>query len=174
MVNVYAVRTHFHNKFIEFAILKLSRKMPLKKLNLFVCDIQSFLLALARGEVNARTDNVVLVYNNDLEVFIVQSIFNISFIALDVRTRDVFDFFEGTKVYKKLKPFKHKEDSVRMRVFFLILRGCDDVKICNDLLITQKKLREYKSQLTYGFFNERRNLFYLTLNGFLQAEVMAA
>ncbi|ADU72297.1 hypothetical protein [Pantoea sp. At-9b] len=174
MIKINSVITHLQNKFIECAIEKLSRNMPCNKLSLFVCDIHHFLLALTRGDINSRSKNVVLVYNNDLEVFILQSICDVSFVALDVRTQDVFDYFQGCKVFKKVKPFKQKEDNARMRVFLLILRGWDDDRICQTLLITMKKLREYKSQLTYTFFEKRRNLFYLTLNGFLQRDVLAA
>lgn len=174
MIKVDPLIIHLQNKFIEYAIEKLYREMPFTKMNLYACDIHYFLLALSKGEINARTKNIILIYNNELEVFILQSIFNISFVALDVRNRDVFDYFEGTKVFKKVKPFKEKADTARMRVFLLILRGWDDEKICDSLFITLKKLKEYKSQLTYTFFDKQRNLFYLTLNGFLQKEMLAA
>ncbi|MFQ1680443.1 hypothetical protein ACK08B_11355 [Pantoea dispersa] len=174
MTKINPVTTQLQNSFIECAIDQLSLSVPFNKVNLFVCDIHYFLIALSRGDINSRSKNVVLIYNNYLEVFILQSICDVSFIALDVRTQDVFDYFQGTKSFKKVKPFKQKEDSARMRVFLLILRGWDDNRICDTLLITMKKLREYKSQLTYTFFVKRRNLFYLTLNGFLQTEVLAA
>ncbi|WP_235056603.1 hypothetical protein [Pantoea sp. AS-PWVM4] len=163
-----------HNKFIGSAIDGLLQSINRPRQFYIVCDIHHFLVLLSRGDVNSRTKNVVLIFNNELEVFILQSICNVSFFALDVRSYDIFDFFKGTKEFKKVKPFKEKDDSARMRVFLLILRGWDDERICETLLITLKKLREYKSQLTYTFFEKRRNLFYLTLNGFLQTEVMAA
>ncbi|QGY32303.1 hypothetical protein [Pantoea cypripedii] len=166
--------TQLQNKFIEYAIENLSLQMPYNKMNYFVYDIHHFLLALSRGEVNSRSRNIVLLFNNELEVFILQSICDVSFFALDVRSLDVFDFFNGEKVFKKVKPFKEKDDSARMRVFLLILRGWDDERICHSLFITMKKLKEYKSQLTYSFFDKRRNLFYLTLNGFLKSDVLAA
>lgn len=166
--------TQLQNKFIKHAIENLSHDGRSFKMNNYVCDIHHFLLALSRGDINSKTKNIVLIFNNELEVFILQSICDVSFIALDVRTLDVFDYFQGARVFKKVKPFRQKEDSARMRVFLLILRGWDDEKICDTLFITLKKLREYKSQLTYTFFEKRRNLFYLTLNGFLQTEVMAA
>lgn len=162
------------NKFIEYAIENISYDMSHKKMKFFVCDIQHFLSALSRGDINSRTKNVVLIFNNEMEVFILQSVCDVSFIALDVRSLDVFDFFNGTRIFKKVKPFKEKQDNARMRVFLLILRGWDDEKICHSLFITMKKLKEYKSQLTYLFFETRRNLFYLTINDFLQREVMAA
>jgi len=174
MIKVNSITTQLQNKFIECAIENLFRNMPCNKLNLFVCDLHHFLLALTRGELNSRSKNVILVYNNDLEVFILQSICDVSVVALDVRTQDVFEYFQGYKIFKKVKPFKQKEDSTRMRVFLLILRGWDDVRICETLLITMKKLREYKSQLTYTFFEKRRNLFYLTLNGYLRRDLLAA
>ncbi|MDO6407395.1 hypothetical protein [Pantoea phytobeneficialis] len=174
MIKLEPLITHLENKFIEYAIEKLSRDMPYNKMNLFVCDIHHFLSALSRGEINSKSRNIVLIFNNELEVFILQSVCDVSFIALDVRTQDVFDYFQGAKLFKKVRPFKHKDDSARMRVFLLILRGWDDERICDTLLITLKKLREYKSQLTYTFFEKRRNLFYLTLNGFLQTEILAA
>ncbi|MDR6295894.1 MAG: hypothetical protein V4752_11355 [Pantoea dispersa] len=174
MVKIGSIITQLQNKFIEYAIEKLSSDMPFTKMNLFVCDIHHFLMALSRDEINAGARNVVLIYNNELEVFILQSICDVSFVALDVRSRDVFDYFQSVKVFKKVKPYKENADSARMRVFLLILRGWDDEKICHSLMITMKKLKEYKSQLTYLFFEKQRNLFYLTLNGFLQREMLAA
>lgn len=174
MININSVTTQLQNGFIEYAIEQLSRSVPFTKMSLFVCDIHYFLVALSRGNINSKSKNVVLVYNNDLEVFILQSICDVSFIALDVRTKDVFDYFKGEKYFKKVRPFRQMEENKRMRVFLFILRGWDDSRICNTLLITKKKLREYKSQLTYSFFDTRRNLFYLTLNDFLQTDVLAA
>lgn len=174
MIKINSVTTQLQNGFIEYAIEQLSSSISFNKMCLFVCDIHYFLTALSRGDINSRSKNVVLVYNNDLEVFILQSVCDVSFIALDVRTKDVFDYFQGAKYFKKVKPLKQKEHSARMRIFLLILRGWDDDKICNTLLITKRKLREHKSQLTYSFFDTRRNLFYLTLNDFLQTDVLAA
>lgn len=166
--------TQLQNKFIEYAVENLSHQMMYKKMNYFVYDIHHFLLALGRREINSRTRNVVLLFNNELEVFILQSLCDVSFFALDVRSLDIFNFFNGGKVFKKVKPFEKKEDSARMRVFILILRGWDDERICNSLFITLKKLKEYKSQLSYLFFEKRRNLFYLTLNGVIHRDTLAA
>ncbi|MDF7649022.1 hypothetical protein PUG42_10735 [Erwiniaceae bacterium L1_54_3] len=168
------VITHIQNKFIESAIVNLSSEMSFVRTNLLVFDVHHFMLALSREKTLPKYRNIIVIYSNELEVFILQSVCDISFYALDLRANDIFDFFKGGKVFKKIKPFTEREDSVRMRVFLLILRGWDDDRICHTLILTMKKLKEYKSQLTYLFFEKRRNLFYLTLNGFLQCDALAA
>lgn len=168
------VITHIQNKFIESAIENLSSEMSFIRADLLVFDVYHFMLALSRERSLLKKRNIIVIYSNELEVFILQSVCDFSFYALDLRDNDIFDFFKGRKVFKKIKPFKEKEDSVRMRVFLLILRGWDDDRICHALMLTMKKLKEYKSQLTYLFFEKRRNLFYLTLNGFLQCDALAA
>lgn len=168
------VITHIQNKFIESAIENLSSEMSFIRADLLVFDVYHFMLALSRERSLLKKRNIIVIYSNELEVFILQSVCDFSFYALDLRDNDIFDFFKGKKVFKKIKPFKEKEDSVRMRVFLLILRGWDDDRICHALMLTMKKLKEYKSQLTYLFFEKRRNLFYLTLNGFLQCDALAA
>lgn len=160
------VITHVQNKFIEIAIENLSSDKSFVRGNLLVFDVHHFLLALSRKKSMPKHRNIIVIYNNELEVFILQSVCDVSFYALNIRTNDIFVFFRCVKSFEKIKPFKEKEDSVRMRVFLLILRGWDDDMICHNLILTMKKLKEYKSQLTYFFFEKRRNLFYLTLNGF--------
>jgi len=168
------VITHIENKFIESAINNLSSETSFIRADFLVFDVHQFLQALSREKSLLKLHNVIVIYSNELEVFILQSVCDVSFYALDLRTNDIFDFFKGEKVFKKKKPLKKKDDNVRMRVFLLILRGWDDDRICHALIITMKKLKEYKSQLTSLFFEERRNLFYLTLNGFLQCEALVA
>lgn len=168
------VITHVQNKFIESAIESLSSEIPFIRASLLVFDVHHFLLALSRNKSLPKHRNLIVIYSNELEVFILQSVCNVSFYALDLRTNDIFDFFKGAKLFKKIKPLKEREDSVRMRVFLLILRGWDDDRICHALFLTMKKLKEYKSQLTCLFFEKRRNLFYLTLNDFIQCDAIAA
>ena len=168
------ITTHIQNKFIEIAVKSLSKERPLSRANLLIFDVPQFMTALSRGKPFPKYRKIIVLYNNQLEVFILQSVCHVSFYALDIRSHDVFDFFNGRKDFKKLKPLREAGDSIQMRVFLLILRGWDDDRICHTLILTLKKLKEYKSQLTYLFFEERRNLFYLTLNGYLQSDALAA
>lgn len=101
MIKIENIITRLQNKFIENAIESLSMEMPYARVSYSVYDIHYFLFALSRGEINSKSKNIVLIFNNELEVFILQSICDVSFIALDVRGLDVFEFFRGDKVFKK-------------------------------------------------------------------------
>ncbi|MBP2156295.1 MULTISPECIES: hypothetical protein [Erwinia] len=166
--------TQLQNKFIMHAIKNLSHENLIKNSSYFICDAQYFLLALTKKNNHLSMKNIVLIFNNELEVFIFQSICNVPFFALDVRSQDVFTFFKKNKLFKKIKPLKKNNDSIRMRVFLLILRHFDDEAICQSLFISMKRLKEIKSQLTWIFFEKRRNLFYLTLNVLINHHRLAA